>query len=115
MAKLKPELTIGQLMTRFPKGFLVSSTGHVYEVLGEAISKGLPAIENGGYVAASIPVITTGDEQYLEEIDSTEGKGPSQLAAELEDLIKRLEAGGTPEEWAQAQELYVKYRDKLPE
>lgn len=114
--RLKPELTVQQLLKRFPKGFLVSPTGLVYEVVREVNLEGLPPVDNGGYIAARIPEVMAGDEEYLMAVDSLNGKTASQAAEELRELITRLEAmGATADDWAKAYEVYEKYRGKLPE
>lgn len=67
---LKPDLTIEQLLTRFPHGFAVSPSGKIFEILKQAKEPmDLPVLfeRPGGFLAVCTPVLKEEDEVFFNE------------------------------------------------
>jgi len=71
-----PDITIQQLLKRFPDGFSVSKTGNIYEVVKASgtltpVAEEFPlAPENGGYLVIRVPIYKDGDSEFgIEEED----------------------------------------------
>lgn len=75
--KIKPDITISQLLVRFPDGFVISNTGHAYNIIGNPCTDpgDLPMIINrkGGYLSVGVPEKKQGDEFYLVLPSDSEG------------------------------------------
>lgn len=66
---LKSDLTISQLLERFPNGFAVSPSGKVLEILKNADDPmDLPVLFDrpGGFLAVCAPILTDKDDIYFE-------------------------------------------------
>lgn len=107
------DLTIRQLMQRFPKGFSVSPNGEVYEVIeAKKRPQDLPVLtSHGGYIAVRAPLLRAGDEFYGHDGNGVAQRmTPSELAEELDRLIKLAD---TIEEDDILAKLYQTYSERL--
>lgn len=111
MPKIKPDSKLGDLLGRFPKGYAVSPSGLVYEVVFS--SKKYPLSEhdvpdNTGYLVVVVPELKYGDDRFL-YVDDQEPKTLNEIV----DGIDRLLAEDTDSAESEALELYNKYRDRI--
>lgn len=107
------DMTIRQLIQRFPKGFAVSPEGRIYEVLEtRRRPQDLPVLTSlGGYIAVVPPVLKVGDEFYGQDGQSVAQRlSVSEQADEIDKLIKLAD---TVEEDEILNKLYKSYSDKL--
>lgn len=107
------DMTVRQLMQRFPKGFSISPDGHLYEVIdAKRRPADLPRLSSpGGYIAVSAPVLRVGDEFYgIEENGMAQRLTPSELAEELDRLIALAD---TVAEDGILAKLYQTYSERL--